>query len=132
MLGMYSENGPYMWRYTPTGQIARGTMEYNPHSWNSQANVMYVDQPLGTGFSKPSNIFQYRWSLETIAKDFRAFIIGFIEKYPAFEGREIYLTGESYAGHYIPMIANHLHFNPDPRIKLSGIAMGNAWVDPFY
>jgi carboxypeptidase C (cathepsin A) len=40
--------------------------------------------------------------------------------------------GESYAGHYIPMIANHLHFNPDSRIKLAGIAMGNAWVDPFY
>lgn len=43
MLAMYTENGPYMWRYTPTGQIARGTMDYNPYSWNNQANVMYVD-----------------------------------------------------------------------------------------
>lgn len=53
-------------------------MDYNPYSWNNEANVMYVDQPLGTGFSQPKNIFQYRWSLQTIAEDFRAFLIGFI------------------------------------------------------
>jgi cathepsin A (carboxypeptidase C) len=40
--------------------------------------------------------------------------------------------GESYAGHYIPSIANHLYFNPDERIKLAGLAIGNGWVDPFY
>jgi carboxypeptidase C (cathepsin A) len=53
-------------------------------------------------------------------------------KYPAYKGREVFLTGESYAGHYIPVFANHLFYNPVEGFELSGIAMGNAWVDPFY
>jgi carboxypeptidase C (cathepsin A) len=57
---------------------------------------------------------------------------GFLAKYPAFKGRDVYITGESYAGHYIPMFANHLFYNPVPGLTISGIALGNAWVDPFY
>jgi cathepsin A (carboxypeptidase C) len=131
MLAFFTENGPYNWHYTPLGQFSKGTMDYNPYSWNQKANVMYVDQPLGTGFSKAS-FLDLRWSLETIANDFRAFMVGFLAKYPAFNGRDIYLTGESYAGHYIPMFANHLYYNPVPGLTIAGIALGNAWVDPFY
>ncbi|KAJ6630227.1 hypothetical protein B0H10DRAFT_1734497, partial [Mycena sp. CBHHK59/15] len=25
--------------------------EFNPHSWNSNANVLFVDQPIGVRFS---------------------------------------------------------------------------------
>ena len=53
-------------------------------------------------------------------------------KYPEFKGREIYITGESYAGHYIPNIARKLQLKEDPWINLAGIAIGNGWVDPFY
>ena len=42
----------------------------------------------------------------------------------------MYLTGESYAGHYIPSIANYLH--EVKKVKIAGIAIGNGWVDPFY
>jgi len=75
---------------------------------------------------------QHRWSLETIAEDFRSFLAGFIKKYPTYADRDIYLTGESYAGHYIPVMANRLHYAPVAGIRLAGIALGNAWVDPFY
>jgi len=43
MLALFTEHGPYNWRYTPGGPSAQGTMEYNPFSWNTKANVMYVD-----------------------------------------------------------------------------------------
>jgi cathepsin A (carboxypeptidase C) len=132
MLAMFTENGPYNWSYDPTRRRSHGDMNYNANSWNNKANVMYIDQPLGTGFSSPKNIFQYRWTEKQIAEDFKAFLIGFIEKYPQFINRDIYLMGESYAGHYIPSISNHLFFNPDERIKIAGLAIGNGWVDPFY
>ena len=51
MLGMYTENGPYNFRYNGSSVKERFTFEYNKYSWNNNANVMYVDQPLGTGFS---------------------------------------------------------------------------------
>lgn len=60
------------------------------------------------------------------------FLHNFMEKYPEFKGREIYLTGESYAGHYIPNIARTMQLTYDPNINLAGIAIGNGWVDPFY
>ena len=52
--------------------------------------------------------------------------------YPDYKGRDIYLTGESYAGHYIPNIARTLQLKQDSQINLAGIAIGNGWVDPFY
>jgi len=44
----------------------------------------------------------------------------------------MYLTGESYAGHYIPFFADYLFHNPIAGVKLGGVAIGNGWVDPFY
>jgi carboxypeptidase C (cathepsin A) len=59
-------------------------------------------------------------------------LVGFLDKYAEYKDRDVYLTGESFAGHYIPVFANHIFFNPVDGFNLAGIAMGNAWVDPFY
>jgi cathepsin A (carboxypeptidase C) len=51
---------------------------------------------------------------------------------PEFAGRDLYITGESYAGHYIPAIAYYLINNSTTLpIKFKGIAIGNGWVDPY-
>lgn len=41
------------------------------------------------------------------------------------------MTGESYAGHYIPAIGEYIIKNPDEDINLVGLAIGNGWVDPY-
>ena len=58
--------------------------------------------------------------------------MNFLEKYPDFKNRPIYLTGESYAGHYIPAFASYLNYMNNSDINLAGLAIGNGWVDPFY
>ena len=55
-----------------------------------------------------------------------------MERHPQFKGRPIYLTGESYAGHYIPAFAYWMHFKANKDLNLKGVAIGNGWVDPFY
>ena len=57
---------------------------------------------------------------------------GFLEQNPEYIGRDFYITGESYAGHYIPAIAWHL-LNKDTGVKLNlkGIAIGNGLTDAF-
>jgi cathepsin A (carboxypeptidase C) len=55
-----------------------------------------------------------------------------MQKYPEYKHRELYITGESFAGHYIPAIANFIHYNPHHYLNLQGLAIGNGWVDPFY
>ena len=93
---------------------------------------MFIDQPLGTGFSFITEFQSLRWSEADIADDFYMFLHNFMQKYPEYKGREIYITGESYAGHYIPNIARTLQLSYDDDINLAGIAIGNGWVDPFY
>lgn len=75
---------------------------------------------------------QLRWSEDALSGDFYNFLHNFMVKYPEFQGRDIYITGESYAGHYIPNIARKLQLMDDEWINLAGIAIGNGWVDPFY
>jgi len=48
-IALFHENGPYKWG-------ADKKLESNPSSWNSNANLIYVDQPIGTGFSHSSII----------------------------------------------------------------------------
>jgi cathepsin A (carboxypeptidase C) len=105
-------------------------MVYNKFAWNNNANVLYVDQPLGTGFSQTASIKDMRYNEDQVAQDFQTFLEGFYKKYPEYSQSQLFITGESFAGHYIPAIASQLYSNSN--IKIAGIAIGNGWVDPFY
>lgn len=59
------------------------------------------------------------------------FLKGFVEANPEYTARDLYITGESYAGHYIPAIGYYLMFNQtDLELDLKGLAIGNGLVDP--
>ena len=120
-LAIFMENGPFRINEDDL------TLSINPFSWNNRANVLYVDQPAGTGFSSVSS---YDASEGDIANHFHSFFLEFLEEHPRFKGRPIYITGESYAGHYIPVIASYLIEQVNSDINIQGIAIGNGWVDP--
>jgi carboxypeptidase C (cathepsin A) len=62
MLGLYTENGPYNWKYNSSAPIEeRAHFSYNNHSWNNEANVMFIDQPIGTGFSSTNSFKDLRY-----------------------------------------------------------------------
>lgn len=70
---------------------------------------------------------------DEISENMAQFMIKFIEKFPQMEGRDFYVTGESYAGHYIPAIAHNFMFKhaDDLKMNFKGIAIGNGLVDPY-
>lgn len=60
------------------------------------------------------------------------FLRGFVEQNPEFAGRDFFITGESYAGHYVPAIAYYLSTTAtDVPLNLKGIAIGNGLTDPY-
>jgi carboxypeptidase C (cathepsin A) len=101
------------------------------YGWNSFANLMYVDQPPGTGFSYTTNPLGYTTNEKQIATDFWTFLQQFFNKYPKYANLELFIVGESYAGHYIPAIgAEIVNSNSLYAKNLKGIAIGDGWVDP--
>jgi cathepsin A (carboxypeptidase C) len=123
-VALFYENGPYQFNED-------STVKSNPYSWNEISNLIFVDQPIGTGFSNGSALNDAR-SEEDVAEDMAIFLKGFVEQNPEYNGRDFYITGESYAGHYVPAIAYHLTaVATDVPLNLKGIAIGNGLTDPF-
>ena len=124
-LALLAENGPFT---MPNGVK---TPVYNKNSWNSFSNLLYVDQPVGTGFSYPENPLGIETNEKTISRELTVFLEEFYEKYPKYAKLPLYIMGESYAGHFIPAFsACILNNSPTVTHNLKGIGIGNGWVDP--
>lgn len=93
---------------------------------------MYVDQPIGTGFSHAGK-GHLNHNEDEIGDYMAKFMQLFLEKYPQLQGKDFYITGESYAGHYIPAISHNFKFKSQDLLKFNfkGMAIGNGLVDPY-
>ncbi|PKY00939.1 pheromone-processing carboxypeptidase kex1 [Aspergillus campestris IBT 28561] len=110
------------------------TLTYNNGSWNEFANLLFVDQPVGTGFSY-ANTNAYLHELDEMAAHFVTFLTTFFELFPEYERDDIYLSGESYAGQHIPYIARAIQErNKNARSSapwnVKGLLIGNGWISP--
>ncbi|GBB91735.1 hypothetical protein RclHR1_01910019 [Rhizophagus clarus] len=127
MDGVFLETGPFRVNKDQTLRPFYG-------SWNEYANVLYVDQPVGTGFSF-TNQNSYVNNLTQVPQQFLLFLDKFFEIFPEYSQDDIYLAGESFAGTYIPYIADGILKRngglPDNRkYNLRGLVIGNGWIDP--
>jgi len=93
--------------------------------------MVYMDQPVGTGFSHAKSPLDYDANEKTLAEDFYRFLVRFLEKYPEYKKRSMFITGESYAGKYIPAISAKIVAENNADIALVGSAIGNGLVDPY-
>ncbi|KAI1978733.1 hypothetical protein LOZ53_004342 [Ophidiomyces ophidiicola] len=121
MIGAFAENGPLMY-----GNSSK--MEQNPFSWTKLGHVLYVDQPVGTGFSIAGNPTP-AVNIEMVTNLFYKWLRQFFTTFPHLRQKRIHLTGESYAGIYIPYFAERILKNNDEfLINLTSIAIGNGAI----
>ncbi|CAL9092138.1 unnamed protein product, partial [Musa textilis] len=127
--GAMEELGPF--RVMSDGR----TLYRNPYAWNAVANVLFLESPAGVGFSYSNTTSDYDKSGDQrTAEDAYVFLLNWMERFPEYKGRDFYLAGESYAGHYVPQLALTIlqHKNRSAgaaAINLKGIAIGNAAID---
>lgn len=121
--GAFTELGPFY----PRGD-GRG-LRRNSMSWNRASNLLFVESPAGVGWSYSNTTSDYNCGDESSAKDLRTFFLKWFEKFPTYKSRDLFLTGESYAGHYIPQLAvallDHNAHSTGFKFNLKGIAIGN-------
>ncbi|KAJ7050430.1 serine carboxypeptidase [Mycena amicta] len=130
-LGLFMELGPC--RILD----ANGTT-FHPESWNTNANIFFVDQPIGVGFSY-ADYGETVSTTEEGAKDIAAFMFVFFEHFSKFKGRALHMTGESYGGRYVPVFAAEVYdqnarlaaagYTP---INLKSVMIGNGITDFFH
>lgn len=100
----------------------------NPYSWNSNASVIFIDQPVNVGYSYGNGTVG---SSPAAAKDIYAMLTLFFHQFPQYAKQDFFVTGESYAGHYIPSIGSEILSHKDRNINLKGLAIGNGLTDPY-
>mmetsp|Transcript_146308 Transcript_146308/g.207484 ORF Transcript_146308/g.207484 Transcript_146308/m.207484 type:complete len:490 (+) Transcript_146308:42-1511(+) len=130
LYGAYGEMG-----YLNVAQ-ENGNLSYhvNKYSWNQVANMLYLESPAGSddpiGFSscyqggKMPSVCE--WNDKTQAEAYAHTLRAFYAAFPEFKSNKLYLSGESYAGQYIPNIATYLVENMEKEIPLTGILVGNG------
>ncbi|CAN0887511.1 Serine carboxypeptidase-like 46 [Linum grandiflorum] len=120
--GAFSEHGPFQ-------PNAAGVLVNNDYSWNKEANMLYLESPAGVGFSYSANTSFYNLVNDTItAKDNLVFLQQWLLKFPEYKTRDLFITGESYAGHYVPQLAQ-LIVQSRANLNLKAIAIGNPLLE---
>ncbi|ODV81410.1 carboxypeptidase C [Suhomyces tanzawaensis NRRL Y-17324] len=101
--------------------------EFNPYSWNNNASVIFLDQPVGVGYSYTGG--ESISTTAAAAKDVYIFLELFFQKFPQFIRNDFHIAGESYAGHYIPSFATEILNNADRSFELTSVLIGNGITD---
>ncbi|KAK4199158.1 putative carboxypeptidase S1 [Triangularia verruculosa] len=133
MLGLFVENGPC---YYPEDASSDSDPVLNSESWNSYANMLYLDQPVGVGFSYGNTEIN---STTQGSQDVWVFLQAFLAAKPEYAKSRFGLFTESYGGHYGPDIVRFIQLqneavdqNNTKAIKIDIMALGinNGWIDP--
>ena len=103
MLGFVQEHGPYVM------ENGANSFHKNDYSWNREANMLYIESPAGVGFSYCGVEGGCAYDDDQSAADNLAAVLNWYKKFPEYQAHELYISGESYAGIYVPYLANQIH-----------------------
>ncbi|KAF4670360.1 hypothetical protein FOZ61_000550 [Perkinsus olseni] len=116
MLALLMENGP-------CSLLKNATTTFNLYSWTEASNMLWVDQPPGTGFSTGA----YDRDADEVSEDMYVFLQAFFRRFPKFNDR-FFITGESFAGQYVPSLASTI-IRKNDEIRTEGSIPGRVLID---
>ncbi|XP_024633802.1 serine carboxypeptidase-like 18 isoform X3 [Medicago truncatula] len=117
------------------GPITFKNEEYNgslpnlilrPHSWTKVSNIIFLDLPVGTGFSYPKTEGAAQQSTWKLVHNAHQFLRKWLIDHPKFISNEVYIAGDSYSGLPIPIIVQEISYGNEgglqPWINLQTIS----------
>ncbi|KAI5633506.1 serine carboxypeptidase domain-containing protein [Phthorimaea operculella] len=148
LFGLFTELGPLV--------VTNKGFSQRKYHWALDNHLIFIDNPVGTGFSYTEKEEGYCNDEDCVAKNLYKCLEQFFTLFPDLKNNEFYITGESYAGKYIPSLAMEIHRRNQNTVKsksktkdgeieitvqnignkeqwkinLQGLAMGNAFCDP--
>ncbi|XP_060850109.1 venom serine carboxypeptidase-like [Rhopalosiphum padi] len=126
LYSVFNEHGPFTVNED-------GDLLPRRHTWTATHSMLYVDNPVGVGYSFTGDEAGYTTNQTAIAENLYAALVQFFELYPEYRDNYFYVAGESYAGKYVPAVSYAIHQNnagARVKINLKGLAIGNGLIDP--
>ncbi|XP_014615114.1 PREDICTED: venom serine carboxypeptidase [Polistes canadensis] len=126
LFGLFILHGPFL----VTSNITLAPRNY---SWTISHNLIYIDSPVGTGYSFTKNDEGYARDETQIGKEINTALVQFFQLFPELQNNDFFVTGESYAGKYVPAVSHAIkdyNINAKVKINLKGLAIGNGYIDP--
>ncbi|CAH2010697.1 unnamed protein product [Acanthoscelides obtectus] len=126
MYGVLVETGPFFIN-------KKQELELRKYSWVNNHSVIYIDNPVGTGFSFTKNEDGYARNETQIGNELYEALRQFFKLFSEHRKNEFYIHGESYAAKYALALAHTIHTNnphAQEKINLKGVAIGDGYIDP--
>lgn len=127
LYALFTENGPL--------RIEKDlSVVLRNYTWNKEYAVLYIDNPVGTGFSFTDNDQGYAKDEVDVGRDLYEALTQFFALFNEYHGNPFFVTGESYAGKYVPAIAHKIYTMGKDAvsagINLQGLSIGDGLCDP--
>lgn len=130
LIGLFTEVGPL--RFVSGKKLMK-----RKYAWSKTHNMIFIDSPVGTGFSFTDNNKGYARNDVDVACNLYEALSQLYMLFEWCDSSNFWITGESYAGKYVPALAYHIHKaqhklteDKATKIPLTGIAIGNGLSDP--
>ncbi|KAL3450697.1 Alpha/Beta hydrolase protein [Aspergillus insuetus] len=122
LIGLTTGNGPISFE----GNSTRATA--NPYAWSKFGHLLYIDQPVGTGYSTTSYPYP-AIDNDVVTSQFYAWLQSFFDQFPYLRSKQVHMMGESWAGIYVPYFASAIVENQVSfPINLRSITLGDASI----
>nr|CAI5866225.1 unnamed protein product [Callosobruchus analis] len=108
-------------------------LDIRNYSWTNNHSVIYIDNPVGVGFSFTDHEDGYARNETQIGNELYNALQQFFTLFPELRKNYFFITGASYAGKYISVLAYTIHrsnASANEKINLKGVAIGNGYIDP--
>ncbi|XP_054283987.1 venom serine carboxypeptidase-like [Macrosteles quadrilineatus] len=125
LYGLFAEHGPFSIK-------KKHGLKLREYTWTHDHNVIYIDNPVGTGFSF-TNDNGYVRNETQVGQHLYVALYQFFQVFPEYKNNDFFVTGESYAGKYVPAVCDTIHTmnkRTINKINLKGLAIGNGFCDP--
>jgi len=117
------ENGPFR----IDNHTGKPFLTSNLYSWNAIADVLYMEQPIGTSYSDTSAINQIPTNESWLVEDLHTFFIKFFIRYPEYEGRDFYIAGQDFGVHYAISLAYYMEKHSYQDFHLKGLLLESGY-----